>query len=171
MYKICKTKQSAERQKLFQKTLLNMMDKHPYRSITITALCNEMGAPRRAFYRYFDALDDVLYAELDEILSDAFFEIETDLRKIFEYWAENREILRILEKNGMIMELINRAYNLKFIKDIKTNKRTDLMKYASVISGILTLIVTWYQMGMLETPEEMEKLTYSIYYQTPDDCK
>ena len=88
MYKICKTQKSAERQRLFQTTLLAMMKKENYHNITVTDLCKEMSVPRKTFYRYYGTLEDVLHSILDDALTESFMHLEVnrDLVGFFGYW-------------------------------------------------------------------------------------
>ena len=104
MYKVCKTEKSMERQKLFQTTLLTMMKKQRYQDITVTSLCKEMNIPRKTFYRYYDALDDVLFASMDEAITRSFLylEVKVDLEGFFTYWQNNKYFLDILEKNVLL---------------------------------------------------------------------
>lgn len=114
MYKNCKTLYSSERQKEFENLLLNMLEKQQLGEITITALCKEMNAPRKAFYRYFDTMEDVLNARVDEALLSSFLYMEghVEPEKFFEYWKKNRQLLAVLERNEMSQKLMERSVAL-----------------------------------------------------------
>ena len=60
MYKICKTKQSADRQRYISDVLFKMLLRHSIDEISISSLCQKAKIPRKAFYRYFDTLEDVV---------------------------------------------------------------------------------------------------------------
>ena len=94
MYKICKTEKSIERQKIFQTTLFSMMEKQNYHDITVTSLCREMDVPRKTLYRYFDTLEDVLFATIDESLTNSFLylEVRADIEGYFSYWKKNKYV-------------------------------------------------------------------------------
>ena len=51
MYKLCKTEQSAQRQRSLEEGLLTAMKTKRYEEITISDLCSQMGIPRKSFYR------------------------------------------------------------------------------------------------------------------------
>ena len=70
MYKLCKTEQSALRQRLFEDALLAEMTQRRYEDITVSDLCRRMNVPRKAFYRYFDGKDGALFAMLDHRLME-----------------------------------------------------------------------------------------------------
>ena len=55
MYKLCKTEQSAQRQRSLEEGLLPAMKTKRYEEITISDLCSQMEIPRKSFYRYFPA--------------------------------------------------------------------------------------------------------------------
>ena len=56
MYKLCKTEQSAMRQRQLEQGLLQLMQTKRYEEISISDLCQRMGMPRKTFYRYFDGI-------------------------------------------------------------------------------------------------------------------
>ena len=70
MYKICHTKESAQRQRELERGLLDALGRQPYDKITLTDLCRELQIPRKTFYRYFPVKDDCLLALIDHTLSD-----------------------------------------------------------------------------------------------------
>lgn len=168
MYKVCKTEKSIERQKLFQTTLLTMMKKQSYHDITVTSLCKEMEIPRKTFYRYYDMLEDVLHASMDDAITRSFLylEVKADLEGFFTYWKNNKYLLDILEKNGLSPLLINRIYE-KFDSDTAKGEKATIsnkdLKYSGYIAAIMTMLVSWHHSGMNQTPEEMSDLVREMF--------
>ena len=165
MYKECKTKQSCERQKEFEQTLIKMMENQKFGDITVSALCREMGVPRKAFYRYFDHMDDVLYALMDEMLAAAFLymEIRPELEKFFEYWYQRKNFLDVLEKNELSQKMIDRSFSLIMTSEhLETMTKKEMM-YGSYISAILTLVIMWHHTGMKQSVEEMTELVKEMF--------
>ena len=70
MYKMCKTEQSARRQRELELGLLEAMKTQRYEDISISELCGTLGIPRKTFYRYFDSKDGALYGMIDHTLLD-----------------------------------------------------------------------------------------------------
>ena len=70
MYKLCKTEQSATRQRAIENRLFDLLKQKSYEDITVTELCLEMSMPRKAFYRYFDSKEDTLCGLIDHTMSD-----------------------------------------------------------------------------------------------------
>lgn len=171
MYKKCKTLKSSERQKEFEKTLLKMMEKTSFSDITVVALCQEMGVPRKAFYRYFDRIEDVLDALMDEVLYAAFFymEVRVELEKFFGYWKQEKYILDILEKNGLSQKLMDRAFTLVMTSGQLETLTSTEMKYAGYVSAIMTLVIMWHHSGMRMSVKEMEDLTIEMFVQKSEN--
>lgn len=167
MYKVCKTEKSAERQKLFQTTLLNMMKKEKYHDITVTDLCKEMEIPRKTFYRYYGTLEDVLNAILDEALVESFLnlEIKADLAGFFGYWQKKKELLDVLEKSGLSSILVNRIYE-KISMDVDNSMKVgsvDYLRYSGYISAIMTILLAWHHTGMQQSVNEMSDLVAQMF--------
>ena len=53
MYKLCKTEQSAARQRQLEEGLLTVMLTRRYDEISVSDLCDDLAIPRKSFYRYF----------------------------------------------------------------------------------------------------------------------
>ena len=165
MYKICKTPKSEARQKEFQDTLLRMLKKQKMKDITIVSLCEEMAISRKTFYQYFDTIEDVLYIMIDKELRDAFLLLEynAEVENFFGFWIEHKELLDILQRNGLSNLLLERAYNFSDIY-MDGNYSIQTMKYAGWISSIITVLVLWHHGGMKQSPDEMKKMLYEMFH-------
>lgn len=161
MYKLCKTEQSARRQRDFELALLHLMEHKNYFKITITDLCKEMNAPRKAFYRYFDSVDDVLDALLDyEYLESMKGISDQNYESFFLYWSQNRLLLDILEKYSLSPRLISRAGQMILLKYLDSAKNLSLneMQKISFSSSEITLMILWHHNGMKQSPKEMSRV-------------
>ena len=165
MYKICKTEKSIARQKLFQTTLLELMKEHKYQDITVTSLCKRMEIPRKTFYRYYDALKDVLYAIIDEVLTEGFLhlEVKTDLVGFFSYWKKKKGLLDVLEKSGLSSVLVNRIYERLNEKVAQKTFSDEDLRYTGYVAALMTMLLTWHHSGMKQTPEEMSALVKQMF--------
>ncbi len=165
MYKICKTEQSLKRQKLFQTTLLSMMEHQNYQDITVTSLCKEMNIPRKTFYRYFNTLEDVLNLTIEEVLTESFLFLETkaDLLGYFTYWREKKYFLDVFEKNGLSALLIINAHDrLIFLEDTEDSIKKQIL-YPAYITTLFTILLSWHHLGMEQSVEEICQLTLSMF--------
>ena len=179
MYKQCRTEQSASRQRHLEQGLLQMMLKRQFEEISVSDLCEEIGVPRKAFYRYFSGKDGALYSMIDRALMD--FEIhstssemyapETPIRymeNVFVYWTEHRDLLDALKKSNLSGLLVQRA--LVFSRNIDTIPRfmliTDrrLREYGTMfmVCGLMTMIVQWHHDGFAKSPMEMAELSMQL---------
>lgn len=179
MYKICKTEESARRQRMLEEMLLQAMTSKPYNKITISSLCQENGIPRKAFYRYFPTLDDALLALIDHTLdrsnssaitvwdgSDRFS--SEPLERFFSYWQTQKSFLQALTANNLWPLLIERT--TVFVNRQKTGSEDpavsedyekDLPEYF-VASGLMFTILRWYSDGFPSSPRKMAQATADL---------
>lgn len=165
MYKRCETPKTMLRQKEFEKTLICMMEKQDYESISISSLCKEMKVNRKTFYRYFEEKDDVLVAFLDELLDESFLllEVEPDIKAFFEYWKEKKAFLDTLQRQGLLAFVSKQAcMHCGERKGLKTVSKTEIL-HAGYMSFFMTLLLTWHHTGMHQTTEEMSFLVESVF--------
>ena len=176
MYKLCKTEQSVKRQREIEKCFLEMLKEKNYEDITISEICIRMNMPRKAFYRYFDAKDDVLSAMLDHSMSEysgftvdrsgeTKRSLEAELEEYFKFWYQRRDMLTALDNSGMIGALIERTINYPVRDRIITNKflpndtevvRERVFKFA--FAGLVYIMIEWYRKGFDLTTREMAKI-------------
>ena len=57
MYKLCKTEQSANRQRQLEEGLLQIMLTRHFEEVSVSELCDQLQIPRKSFYRYFSSKD------------------------------------------------------------------------------------------------------------------
>lgn len=147
--------------------LLQMMQKRAFSDITVTALCEKIGAPRRAFYRYFDCMEDVLDAHMDDILLSSFLHIEIcpELESFFEYWKAQKSFLDLLEKNNLSHKIVDRIYAM-FPSDGNTDvlSVTDMQR-AGFAMSVLMMVLIWHHSGMQQSAEEMKTQLLEMFGQ------
>ena len=180
MYKLCKTEQSAQRQRQLEEGLLNMMLNQRYEDISVSDLCDQMGIPRKSFYRYFASKDGALHALIDHRLMDYETRKGThiggkqgfylDLPWFFEFWLDQKPLLDALNRSDISSILVSRsiAYSQQeqlldfgsrqFIQD----KDYQNNAIAFAVCGLMTLVIQWHHEGYRHTPQEMAELTYKI---------
>ena len=175
MYKLCKTEQSAKRQREIENCLFEILKDKKYEEITITELCDKMNIPRKAFYRYFDSKDDALAAMIDHSMSEYNgFSVDrsgetkrslvSELEEYFRFWYEKRELLSALDKSGLIGILIERTVNYpiedriltaKFLPNDDESMREIIFKFA--FSGLVFTMINWYRNGFDISTRDMAK--------------
>lgn len=179
MYKRCQTEQSAARQREMEQGLLRIMERRQYEEISVSDLCNEIGVPRKTFYRYFSGKDGALFSMIDRALMDfevhsayaGVQEIKTPIsymEGVFLYWIHHRDLLDVLKKSRISGILIQRA--LMFSKNIDTIPRfmqipdRRLREYGTMfmVCGLMTMILQWHDDGFSKSAEEMAQLAMQL---------
>ncbi len=172
MYKLCKTEQSAKRQRAIEAALFEMMRSTDYSDISITDLCEKMGIPRKAFYRYFDSKDDVIDAILDHMFQEykGFHtgvpperrSLTAELEEYFKFWYKNRALLDAFTKNKMLARLMDTSINYpvgsmisvaKFLPEDNEQTRRQVFRFA--ICGLTLMMIDWYERGFTESFYDM----------------
>lgn len=175
MYKLCKTEQSAARQRQLEQGLLQAMQTQQYEDISISDLCDRLGVPRKSFYRYFSSKDGALAALLDHTLmefeqsSQASSKVKPgtaagDLERYFCFWHERKELLDALERSrlsGMLVErstshAIHERLMPRYLK--RMSKEVQSMALTFCVCGLLSMVIQWHHGGYRESPADMAQI-------------
>lgn len=179
MYKQCRTEQSARRQRQLEQGLLETMLKRHYDDISVSDLCDEIGIPRKSFYRYFASKEGALYALIDHALMDFdSFSTAEDITgrqearkymtRVFNYWMQCKPLLDALERSGLSGVLIQRAINysreLENLPGFLTVTDRQLRNYGSMyaVCGLMTMLVQWHHDGFEPGVEQMAGLVIRL---------
>lgn len=182
MYKICKTEQSAARQREIEQYLLKSMLQRQYNDISISELCDGLGIPRKAFYRYFSGKQGALEALIDHTLVDmdayAFLQEHSSAavsrnRKaevFFHFWREQKEFLDAIEHCGLWEILMDRTteYTLARLTQSQTppvvpGEHDYLVR--SAVYGVFAIIQLLYRRGFPMTAEEAADMSQFVFSQ------
>ncbi len=173
MYKLCKTEQSARRQRQLEAGLLGAMENCRYEEISVSDLCDRLHIPRKSFYRYFTGKDGALQALLDHTLMefDPFTlgyrkgrtrTVELDLESFFQFWLDHRKLLDALRRNalaGMLVErsvafaLTDKALPSRFLPEDSPMMQEHVTSFA--VCGLMSMVMSWHQRGFDRTPREL----------------
>ena len=170
MYKLCKTEQSAQRQRELENGLLQAMLAKNYEDISISDLCDQLQIPRKSFYRYFSSKDGAFHALLDHSLQDCtcFLEPRTNilemLTQYFQFWLDQKPLLDALEKSGLSGKLVERTVNsalrdhafaTHLVSDYPGLDQQHVTLF--IISGLMSVVIHWHHSGCSQTPRQMAK--------------
>ena len=175
MYKLCKTEQSATRQRQLEQGLLEIMMHTRYEDISVSDLCDQLQIPRKSFYRYFNSKDGALHALLDHTLME--FEdyalvhqaghsrtVHLDLESFFLFWYQHRDLLDALSRSGIVGMLIERAiaYSLtddilprRFLPDDSLEMQKQITMFG--VCGMMSMVLTWHYSDFQKSAEEMAR--------------
>lgn len=182
MYKLCKTEQSASRQRELEQKLAEMMNIRRYEEISVSDFCIYAGIPRKAFYRYFSSKDGALYALLDhtmleyEFFRDSHLEntsksLIQDLERFFRFWKSQSLLLDALEHSGLGGVLVERAIQ-HVCEDMKMNQslsgeegkvREHVARFS--LCGLMIMMVNWHHDGYAESVQEMARIAARLVSQ------
>lgn len=172
MYKLCKSEQSAARQKQLEQGLLKAMLTQQYEDISISDLCDQMQIPRKSFYRYFSNKDGALFALLDHTLME--FEQSPpglrgasnanalgDLERFFVFWYERKNLMEALVRNRLSGMLVERATNHALHERLmpayllSKDENSQHLAMTFAVCGLLSMVMQWHLNGYKETPVQM----------------
>lgn len=176
MYKLCKTEQSAQRQRQLEQGLLDMMQTVRYDEIMVSDLCERLEIPRKSFYRYFTGKDGALHALIDHTMMDYEFfsrewqkgkkrNLQMELETFFEFWYSKKMFLDALQLSGLSGVMIERVVEysvddsilpVRFLPGDDPQSRRHVMMFA--VCGLLSMVLRWHHGGFGETIAQMAKV-------------
>lgn len=176
MYKLCKTEQSAKRQRQLEQGLLSMMTSTQYEQISVSDLCDHMQVPRKSFYRYFASKDGALHALIDHTLME--YEginlvyrkgekrtILLELTQFFQFWRNKKAFLDALQKSRMSGMLVERSMAHatvmngvppRFLPNDPPEVQRQVILFC--VSGLLSMVLSWHRDGYVQSPEQMARI-------------
>ena len=173
MYKLCKSEQSARRQRWIEDGLLAEMGLRRYEEITVSDLCQRLELPRKSFYRYFSGKDGALFALIDhrllefdsrpdekvKFLKNGF---SLDLEWFFTFWQLQKPLLDALERSGLSGVLVERAVdNSREAQMFACGDRSPEYVQAVTsftICGMMSMVLQWHHGGYRQSAGEMAEL-------------
>ena len=180
MYKLCKTEQSAARQRELEEGLLHAMTSRDYDEITVSDLCDQIGIPRKAFYRYFSGKDGALHALIDHTLLDYESYViptrigekrryYTELERFFAFWLQQKPLLDALSRSKLSGELVVRAINHAMADEgsavrylLHEDRATRKYAITFGICGLMSLVLDWHMGGYRTSPKQMSDIAVHL---------
>ena len=180
MYKLCKTEQSARRQRELERMLLEMMETLRYEEISVSDFCVHAGIPRKAFYRYFSGKDDALHALIDHTLleyegfslnrtSGEKRTYQKDLERFFQFWKNQKPLLDALERSGISGVLVTRSVD-HAMSDAGIPPRFHFRnektyrEHATIfgVCGLMSMMLNWHHNGYPVQAEQMAEIAVQL---------
>jgi len=176
MYKLCKTEQSAARQRQLEQGLLEAMKQKRYDEISISDLCDRMEIPRKSFYRYFTGKDGALQALIDHTLMEfadytelyrqgKVRTIQLDLESFFQFWVQRKDLLDVLARSGLSGLLVNRAVAFALTDDVLPmrflpNENHTMQQHITMfgVCGLMSMVLNWHDTGYAIPAQEMARV-------------
>ena len=183
MYKLCKTEQSAARQRQLEQGLLEAMGSKRFDEISISDLCGRMNIPRKSFYRYFSGKDGALQALLDHTLMEfedyshqyrkgKIWSVYVDLEGFFQFWIQRRSLLDALGRSGLSGLLVNRAVAFALTDDMLPARFLPedskyMQKHITMfgVCGLMSMVLNWHDTNYETPTAEMAKIAVRMVSQ------
>ena len=180
MYKMCKSEQSALRQKELEQGLLKAMGSCHYDEISVSDLCDQMGIPRKSFYRYFSGKDGALHALIDHTLMEleSFSAamnpkekrtVDKELERLFLFWKQQKPLLDALERSGLSGILVIRSVEHTLSNDFSSvhfRKQQDktVREYGTQfgVCGLMSMVLNWHHTHYAQPPEQMAQIALQL---------
>lgn len=180
MYKLCKTEQSALRQRQLEDGLLRLMSNTDYEMISVSDLCDYLQVPRKSFYRYFSSKDGALHALIDHTLMqyESFNAVYRngekrtllrELNQFFQFWIEKKPFLDALARSRMSGILVERSMSLaismhgmpaRFLPNDTPEVRRQVILFC--VSGLMSIVLSWHHDGYPQSAEQMAALAVRL---------
>ena len=180
MYKQCRTEQSATRQRILEKGLLEAMSQRHYDEISVSDLCTQLEIPRKSFYRYFSSKDGALHALIDQARMDleGFPSLgiardgkdgQQDMEMLFSYWLHQSRLLDVLERSSLSGVLIERAINhaleesiipQQYLSDEERMIQNHVTTFA--VCGLMSMVVHWHHEGYAQSTQQMAQIAMRL---------
>lgn len=180
MYKLCKTEQSAARQRELEEGLLNIMLSRHYDEISVSELCDQLNVPRKSFYRYFSGKDGALHALIDHTLleyegfqiagkSSATRSYQLDLEQFFRFWLLQKPLLDALERSGLSGVLVTRSIDHalsdvgmphRFLRQKERAARQHATMFG--VCGLMSMILDWHHRGYDLSARQMSEIAVKL---------
>lgn len=180
MYKMCKTEQSAARQRELEEGLLLAMGSRHYDEITVSDLCDQIPIPRKSFYRYFSSKDGALHALIDHTLLEyESYSVPTrpgekrtyqvELERFFCFWLQQKPLLDALTRSNLSGELVVRAVNhalsdagmpRRFLPQDEITARQHATMFG--VCGLMSMVLDWHRTGYSMPARQMAGLAVQL---------
>ena len=175
MYTLCVTEKTAEQQKIFEQTFLQMLLESDYDSITISDLCRRAGLSRKIFYRLFAKKADVMYSLIDRTLmeSDSYVPDPSvgpgEMHRFLAFWQYKKDLLDALLKHQNSSLLTDRAIRFAMrelgspVRDFGVEEiRGSYESIVFYMSGMFSLLLVWHAQGFPQSIDEMSAILMDL---------
>lgn len=148
------------------KALIQMLQNHDLKNLTIKEVCFQAQIGRASFYRYYSSLEDVLNKKAlflmqswaDTYESDSETAPDQVFASLFQHFRDNKEFYTTLYKCGQTQVIINTIKNkLGMYMDLSS---TEAYGKSCFAYGLFGWINEWVLQGMQEEPDTLSRLFF-----------
>lgn len=160
------------------KALLKLIEEKPFSTISVSDIATQAGVSRMAFYRNYNAIEDILMEHLDEVVEEYKAEEIEDIisknEKVFYgkkymfhcfcFLYRHRGFIDILISSGMgdlFLEKITEYLIQKWV-DEKDGTREEVLKISAFAGSIYNMYREWSKGKFTQLPEEIAEILYDL---------
>ncbi len=166
-------------------SLLELLERKSYASITINMIVDRVALGRRTFYRYFKAKDDAM-EYITELLMEQFASTvmnnhASDMKMVtisyFKFWEQYIDILLLLKKARVLYfieeNLESHIFNVaQKVKHVPDNMPAEMLKemyekykyeFSIKLAGFWKATIIWCEETPRKSPEEMSELITKLF--------
>ena len=147
--------------------LLSLMQTKPYHEISIKEIAEASYLNRRTFYRNFKDKDDILFQYGTQLVKQLGLSIQSKetfsfavvCETYFEFWEDNIEYLRLLQKNNLLYFLFEHIEQyheqLHFFLPYAMHKESSHFSAIFALGGFFSILIQWLKDGATQSPSQM----------------
>ena len=162
--------------RVIRDSLFELLRKKKIEAITVKELCSLADINRSTFYNHYRDIFELVEKLEDEIVHDIMQDISVEniskvnqeqfFKTIFGKILKSEEKYRLLFLNKESIRAIDNMfdrifkYSNQILKDEDNELTENIIKhvYAFTSRGCAQLVISWFENGMIESPDEMSKL-------------
>ncbi|MCD7743711.1 MAG: TetR/AcrR family transcriptional regulator [Lachnospiraceae bacterium] len=151
--------------------LVLLMEQKEYKYITVTDISRKSGISRMTYYRTYSSKEDILVQHFRKIaqsmVDQADGQADEALYSFYSYFLEHKKMTELL-KQAELMNLVIDSFSslTDFLHRTihPENLKRDTNNYAAHFEagGLFSILTYWLASEVLESPEEMAKITLEI---------
>lgn len=182
MYKANASKAADESQQKLCQSLLKLLRHTSLHEVKITALCQNAGVSRNAFYRNFNTLEDILAYHLDTLCVELVRELPAEvfseqyIAAFFRFWLTRRADLELFFRNHqteLLMARLSQVVEQTACLPETNRDHTPIKGMVFFTSGLIGMLYFWINGRYELDPDSVarwmvENFRYSVEHHAPE---
>ncbi len=161
-------RKSEYTKKKLSAAFFSLLEQESFASITVLQICQHAQISRAAFYRNFEAKEDILEYEVGEKIRQYIESSTMDLEELlfdefsfFSVWGKEKELFRLLDENNLtdIFTKQLRRFFIQYLHGLYGDQDPVTDYLASTLAfGTVAVLSTWVSRDCRETEEELRTI-------------
>lgn len=157
--------------------LIKLMDQKDFKDIKISEIAQKAGVSRMTYYRTYESKEDILIQYFEDqsqqmiltVMGHPELTVYDIFCLFFTFFKNQAHLIEYLYKAGLLKEVIQRfttfvseAYDKSGDRMLDLAYKTYEVNFVS--GGLFLLLLNWIERGLIETPEEMARMTMQLLH-------